>query len=588
MNKSLNQDTDLKVSEPEKNHSPITHSNDTDSKYISSKVIEPESVDTKNSALVNEKQSASDANISQPKNSHPHNMGGNKPPHENTEQNRNNDIEIQGPMQDSTPPEEYEPLPLIAIGLCVIAGSYLFNVYGLAVNVVIFSALLAITFAFVHRLKKPKTKSISLIIIGSLFIFSFAWRESGILRLLNFVALLALILMTLSKINNKTNHFYLIDLFSSFFRALHKLLMSPITNTRQEIKHIGRHPGLKRSLWGVMRGLAISLPFVILAGTLLTSADTGFSNYINNLFSLSFSIPSFTIPLIISAFIAIAFLTQIKPYQPLGWYQSLSSSFSLPGVEVFTVLTALNIVFALYIKVQIAYYFGDDSMIQNTTGIAYAEYARTGFFQLVSLSIVVLGFLWSLAWFIRKDIQAFGFWFKIMSLIMIGLLVIIEASAIHRMVLYTNAYGLTEARFYALALMLWVGLIYIIFTLTILKSKRGQFLGNALSCGMGIVVILNIINPAALIAKYNLTHAAKIKLDLPYLTDLGPDAYPTILAKLNKVDHKYRCSIINYIEENLHRSFNDWRTWSWGIQNTRHALSTLKIKCPVNQDPSVK
>ncbi|VAW77697.1 hypothetical protein MNBD_GAMMA12-1003, partial [hydrothermal vent metagenome] len=418
---------------------------------------------------------------------------------------------------------------------------------------------------------------------GSIFVISFAWRESSTLIQLNFIALLSLILITLSRINNKSHYFYLIDLFSSFFAGFYTLLISPVTKTRQEIKHIGLYPGLKRSLWGVLRGLAISLPFVFLAGTLLISADTGFSQYLDDLFSVSFSLPTFTVPLIISVFIAIAFLTRLKPYQPLKWYQSLSSSSSLPGMEVVTILTSLNIVFALYIKVQISYYFGDDAMIQNTNGIAYAEYARTGFFQLVSLSIVVLGFLWSLAWFMRKDVQIFGFWFKIMALIMIGLLTVIEASAIHRMILYTNAYGLTEARFYALALMLWVGLIYIIFALTILKSKRGQFLANALACGMGIVIILNFINPAALITQYNLTHTTKNKVDIYYLTNLGPDAYPTIINNINLINQKNRCVTVKYIEGHLRVLYKDWRNWSWGIQNTRKALSNLIIKCPSTQ-----
>ena len=54
-------------------------------------------------------------------------------------------------------------------------------------------------------------------------------------------------------------------------------------------------------------------------------------------------------------------------------------------------LTAVNLLFAAFVAVQLTALFGGDAWVLKTAGLTYAEYARQGFFQLVIVSVFVLG-----------------------------------------------------------------------------------------------------------------------------------------------------------------------------------------------------
>ena len=56
--------------------------------------------------------------------------------------------------------------------------------------------------------------------------------------------------------------------------------------------------------------------------------------------------------------------------------------FLLSGVAI--VLAALDLLFLVFVLVQFRYLFGGDAVVQVTAGLSYADYARRGFFELVT------------------------------------------------------------------------------------------------------------------------------------------------------------------------------------------------------------
>ena len=54
-------------------------------------------------------------------------------------------------------------------------------------------------------------------------------------------------------------------------------------------------------------------------------------------------------------------------------------------------LGALNVLFALFVAVQLAVLFGGDAYVRDTAGLTYAQYARSGFAQLVVVAGLTLG-----------------------------------------------------------------------------------------------------------------------------------------------------------------------------------------------------
>jgi hypothetical protein len=125
-------------------------------------------------------------------------------------------------------------------------------------------------------------------------------------------------------------------------------------------------------------------------------------------------------------------------------------------VWVWTVpLFALVALFIAFVGVQAAVMFGGDDYVQRVTGVVYAEYARQGFFQLVVVSGLVLGVI---AVAVRllpaRDAGARTLRNALLGLLCVLTLVIL-ASAMMRLQLYTEVFGLTRLRISAQAWILW-------------------------------------------------------------------------------------------------------------------------------------
>ena len=67
-----------------------------------------------------------------------------------------------------------------------------------------------------------------------------------------------------------------------------------------------------------------------------------------------------------------------------------SRTVSLGIVEVGIALGVLVVLFLVFVVVQIEYLFGGEEVVRTTFGLSYAEYARSGFFQLVTVAALVV------------------------------------------------------------------------------------------------------------------------------------------------------------------------------------------------------
>src|SRR4029079_6746249 len=106
-------------------------------------------------------------------------------------------------------------------------------------------------------------------------------------------------------------------------------------------------------------------------------------------------------------------------------------------------LGSLNLLFGLFVLIEAPYLFGGASHILRTAHLSYADYARRGFFELVTvvaLAIPVL--LGSHALMKKESPRAEAIW-RGMSVLMVSLLLIVMHSAVNRMSLYVDLYSLT-------------------------------------------------------------------------------------------------------------------------------------------------
>ena len=64
-------------------------------------------------------------------------------------------------------------------------------------------------------------------------------------------------------------------------------------------------------------------------------------------------------------------------------------------------LAGLNLLFASFVTVQLTVLFGGSQRVLSTAGLTYAEYARSGFFELVTVSFFVLGIVAGAVWLLK-------------------------------------------------------------------------------------------------------------------------------------------------------------------------------------------
>jgi hypothetical protein len=212
---------------------------------------------------------------------------------------------------------------------------------------------------------------------------------------------------------------------------------------------------------------------------------------------------------------------------------------SLGIVEVGVVLGLLDLLFLTFVVIQVRYLFGGAGHVVDTAGLTYAEYARHGFFELATVTALALPLLLLVHWLFRPESRRHEITFKALALLMVALLFVVVASALQRMYLYTSEFGLTELRLYTTVFMFWVSAVLIWFVLTVLRSRRNRFAFGALVAGFAAILLINAMNPDALIAKTNIDRLQQGKrFDPYYLTTLSADAVPTIVQFLPEIGQK--------------------------------------------------
>ena len=248
---------------------------------------------------------------------------------------------------------------------------------------------------------------------------------------------------------------------------------------------------------------------------------------------------------------------------------------ALAPSEIAVGVTLLNILFLVFLAVQVRYLFGGASLVEVTQGLSYAEYARRGFFELVAAAAFVVPVLlvadWAAADHQMRDRRLLRATSTVLVLLLAGVL----ASAAYRMRLYQDAYGLTEQRLYVSVFMIWLTGVLGWLAATVLRGRRRGFVFAAAMGGLTCIAALHVLNPHALIARVNISRAASgAEIDASYLRTLSADAVPTLIAKLPALPLDQRCQVAAMLKERWSGNREGgWRTWNFSDARARRMVA---------------
>jgi hypothetical protein len=279
-----------------------------------------------------------------------------------------------------------------------------------------------------------------------------------------------------------------------------------------------------------LRAALVAIPLLLVFGSLFASADPVFARLASNVFQIDAETVASHLAVtgIIAWFVGgLLRATVLSAGRP---------NFSIPFpdgalglTEVATALGSLIALFAAFVIVQLRYFFGGDALVQATAGMSYADYARRGFFELVTVAALVLPVLLSANALLRRATPRTDVVFRALSGTLLGLLGIIMYSAIARMQLYMSVYGLSMDRLLATVFMGWLAIVFVWFAATVLRGRERLFTAGVLVSGWATLIAVNVADPAGYVARFDIARGDRGKeVDVRYIASLGADAAPAL------------------------------------------------------------
>jgi hypothetical protein len=386
------------------------------------------------------------------------------------------------------------------------------------------------------------------------------------------------------------------------------LLVSPVLLIFSDVQwKSSSGSGWTKTVFPIIRGLLIAAPLLIIFGGLFMAADAAFEGLIKR--SLNIDTGEIFGHLLLIAFLSwivagylrASLFGSLVPQQfsqtktektaaetaPKRDWREFNSSWlpntlTLGTIEISIIWGLMNLLFLVFVIVQLPYLFGGFEYVQSTENVKLADYARRGVAELGLVSVLVLPLLLIGHWFIRRENKTTEKLFKVLAGIQIGLLFVIMISSAQRMILYTGnlGYGLTLERLYAMVLLMVLATIFVWFGATILCGFRHKFAWGMLWIPLVTLGFLNIANPSDFVLRtnYQLMQEGR-KFDAWYnFRQLEEDALPAAIAILPNLSDYQRCVAENVLADKQHdfKEIGRWRNWNYSRWKANQALEEYK------------
>ncbi len=288
--------------------------------------------------------------------------------------------------------------------------------------------------------------------------------------------------------------------------------------------------GLGRRGMRIVLGAILAVPFLLVFGALFASADPLFSSAVGTLFSAQklpeYAAKGFRDLVVLLYFLGAGWMIATRILEHRRPKEGAPAS-PPDRTALVTFLGLINALFAVFLAYQFAYFFGGESFIQ-AQGLTYAEYARTGFFQLLwasGLVTIIVGTVYRVTdmrqWATRE-----------LALALIAQAGVVLVSAGMRLSLYVDAYGLTVSRWWAAAVIALIGGVLVAVFGAALAKRDFSWMAKVVSLGaVTAFAALLLVNVEGAVVRYDakqFLEGKTARLDVWYLANLDADAMPAL------------------------------------------------------------
>lgn len=210
-----------------------------------------------------------------------------------------------------------------------------------------------------------------------------------------------------------------------------------------------------------------------------------------------------------------------------------------PVATVLAAVIPISLIYVIFFISQWKYYVsGFVGALPSET--SYAEYARSGFFQLTAVAFINFVIIALVGLLMKSDGKGAKIVQKAVSVILSLMTLVLISTAAAKMIMYINVYGLTPKRVYASWL---ICVLAVLFLLVIIR----QFAGNIRLVTVSALVVtvmfagLAFSNIDGIIARYNVErymNGSLSEIDVVALIDCGDSAVPALADYVKWEDEK--------------------------------------------------
>ena len=454
----------------------------------------------------------------------------------------------------------------------------LIRFYKLGAGVTIFAIVVfAVTFGYLQKSKyKQSTQSIICIVLAGLSAAQFSLFDNELLKILNLAFLAAIFiywvcLVTGNGLDSKLSIYLLGDFFN-------QTICIPFENFLCCLFGVQRITKLRnlRGVFLALLGIIIFFPIILLVIGLLMSADMAFEDFVIKGLEL------------IKIEKLIEYATEFVVGIPFAFYlyalvygnvkkrntshitsKSVDRTLSLikiaPKISIYSALTTFNIIYFAFFVVQATYLFSAfGGNLPNT--FTYAEYARRGFFELCIVAGINLGVLAVSYFILKREPNEEPKIFRIETVLVSLFTILLIVTALSKMIMYIEAYGLTQLRVYTSWFMIL--LLFIFAVVCIRQFKKFNAIRIIIIGFVSLFVILTYSDIDGRIAEYNISrykNGTLANLDIDMLDELSDAAIPymyDLYLNTDKNDTATRQKLLtaikstNTYDDNSFRIFN--------------------------------
>lgn len=427
---------------------------------------------------------------------------------------------------------------------------------------IIFNGILFFIFAKKNRIKNK----IGILLILPIIILSstFLIFTNKIFYIANiFIIIILNILMYIILLNKKTYlKNSLIYIFEFIINTISNIKL-PINYTKREIReHINKNEKYeinKENTKKLIKSLIIVFFIVGIVLILLSSADEIFANLfsgIGNIFkNINIkSISSFVLRSILVIIIYILILNSIFKIQKENKKEInyLKNKKALDKFTVKLLLISLNLIYLIFCFIQVKSLFLERTNMNSSFN--YANYARTGFFQLMFVTFINFIIILVTNRNSKKSV-------KILNVLLVIFTIIIAISSMYRMYMYSSEYGFTYLRIFVYIILITEIITFIPILIYIFNDKI-DFLKWCFIISIIVYCSINYINIENIIVNQNINKEDSSKIDYEYLYNIATaDSYKTFKVKLDneKTSNNEKVEIINILLNIINQNKN--MTW---------------------------